>query len=103
VDAAGQNQVPSTTPFEGPASDGAGVYGYNWWVNGLRANHTRLLPDAPPGTFFASGLHHNLCIVIPEWEMVIVRQGTDGNPPDGTHAVLNSFLRRLSMAVSPLP
>jgi CubicO group peptidase (beta-lactamase class C family) len=83
-------------------TDGSGVYGFNWWVNGLRADGTRWMPDAPSGTYVAIGHNHNLCIVIPEWEMVIVRLGIDGNPPDGNAAVLNSFLRRLGMAVSPL-
>ena len=84
-------------------SNGAGVYGFNWWVNGFRADGTRLMPDAPPLTFYAAGLNHNLCVgIIPEWEIVIVRMGVDGNPPDGHAAVLNSFLRRLGMAVSPL-
>jgi hypothetical protein len=46
------------------------VYGLNWWVNGLRADGTRLMPDAPAGTYYA--------------------------------AVLNAFLRRLGLAVSPL-
>ncbi|HMO65593.1 MAG TPA: serine hydrolase, partial [Verrucomicrobiota bacterium] len=78
---------------------GAGVHGFNWWVNGLRADGTRGLPDAPAGAFYAAGLNQNLCIVIPEWEMVIVRMGVDGNAPG---EVLNAFLRRLGMAVSPL-
>ena len=84
------------------ATDGAGVYGFNWWINGSRADGNRLMPDAPPGTYYAAGLNHNICLVIPEWEMVIVRMGVDGNPPDGHAAVLNAFLRRLGLAVSPL-
>jgi CubicO group peptidase (beta-lactamase class C family) len=82
---------------------GSGVYGFNWWVNGLRPDGTRLMPDAPAGVYLAAGLNHNLCVVIPEWEMVIVRMGVDGNPPDGHASVLNAFLRRLGLAVSPLP
>lgn len=81
------------------SADGSGVYGFNWWVNGLHADGTRLLPDAPPGTYYASGLNNNQCVIIPEWEMVIVRMGVDGNAPPGT---LNAFLRRLGLAVSPL-
>jgi CubicO group peptidase (beta-lactamase class C family) len=83
-------------------TDGSGVYGFNWWVNGLRADGTRWMPDAPTGTYIAIGHNHNLCIVIPAWEMVIVRMGIDGNPPDGNATVLNAFLRRLGMAVNPL-
>lgn len=83
-------------------ANGSGVYGFNWWVNGLRADGSRWLPDAPPGTYVAMGLNHNLCVVIPEWEMVIVRMGVDGNPPEGSATVLNAFLRRLGMAVWPL-
>jgi CubicO group peptidase (beta-lactamase class C family) len=98
-------QVPGlipVAPTDRRSADGRGVYGFNWWTNGLRPDGTRLLPDAPAGTTYAAGLNHNLCVVVPEWEMVIVRMGVDGNPPDGHASVLNAFLRRLGLAVSPL-
>ncbi|HAV61635.1 MAG TPA: hypothetical protein DCY13_04630, partial [Verrucomicrobiales bacterium] len=98
-------QVSANTPIaktDRQSTDGAGVYGFNWWCNGVRANGERLMPDAPPRAYFAAGLNHNICLVIPGWEMVITRMGTDGNPPDGHAATLNRFLRRLGMAVYPL-
>jgi CubicO group peptidase (beta-lactamase class C family) len=74
---------------------GSGSYGFNWWVNGgLSA-----MPHAPKKTYYASGLNHNVCFVIPEWDMVIVRMGMDGNPPEGKHIVWNEFLRRLADAL----
>jgi CubicO group peptidase (beta-lactamase class C family) len=106
VHAATRAQVSSNLPVadtDRRDAVGSGVYGFNWWVNGRGADGTRLLPDAPPGTYYAAGLNHNLCVVIPEWDMVIVRMGVDGNPPEGHAPVLNTFLRRLGMAVSPLP
>lgn len=84
------------------ATDGRGVYGLNWWTNGRRADGRLALPDAPPGTFYAAGLHHNILLVVPEWEMVIVRLGEGPNPEGGHAGVLNAFLRRLGMAVHPL-
>jgi CubicO group peptidase (beta-lactamase class C family) len=81
--------------------DGSGVYGFNWWTNGEQADGARLLPHAPPGTFLALGLHHNVLLVVPEWEMVVVRLGEDDEPRD-EWAALDDFLRRLGMAVSPL-
>jgi CubicO group peptidase (beta-lactamase class C family) len=97
-------QVPASVPVadtDRKRSDGAGVYGFNWWTNGVRPDGRRLLPHAPEGTFLAVGLHHNVLIVIPEWEMVVVRLGEDEVRGD-TWAVLDDFLRRLAMAVSPL-
>ena len=47
-------------------------YGYNWWTSGT-------FPDAPEGTFAALGFNNNKCIVIPKWNLVIVRLGLDGN------------------------
>lgn len=92
-------QVPAYLPVadtDRQSVMGSGSYGFNWWVNGgLSA-----LPDAPPGTYYASGLNHNVCFVIPEWDMVIVRMGTDGNPPEGKHIVWNEFIKRLSPALS---
>ena len=61
----------------------------------------RWMPDAPDGAYFAVGLNHNICLVIPEWDMVVVRIGTDHNPPDGHAATLNRILGRLGEAVSP--
>jgi CubicO group peptidase (beta-lactamase class C family) len=84
------------------STDGRGVYGLSWWTNGRRADGRLALPDAPAGVFYAAGLHHNILLVVPEWEMVIVRLG-EGPSPEGGHAgVLNAFLRRLGMAVHPL-
>jgi CubicO group peptidase (beta-lactamase class C family) len=83
VDQATSVQVPATVPNETlPRSRGAGVYGYNWWVNGLKPNGQRLWPGAPPKTYYANGLHNNVCIIIPEWNMVIAR--TNGGKEDGS-------------------
>ena len=57
------------------------------------------MPDTPPRTYYASGLNHNVCFVIPEWSMVIVRMGTDGNPPEDKHVIWNEFLKRLGKGV----
>lgn len=46
---------------------------------------------ALPRTYYACGLNHNVCFVIPEWNMVIVRMGVDGNPPEGKHVIWNEF------------
>lgn len=63
----------------------------------------RRLPDAPEGACFLAGLDRGRArvLVVPEWEMVIVRLATDDDPPDAD-AVMNAFLRRLGMAVAPL-
>ena len=82
--------------------DGRGVYGFNWWVNGIKPNGKRYLEYAPAGTFLAEGLHHNILMVIPEWEMVIVRMGEDGRPTPSHDGALDRFLHRLAQAVSPL-
>lgn len=84
------------------ASGRAAGAGFEWRVNDPGADGTRPLPDAPPGTFFAAAPGHRIGVAIPEWETVIVRLGEDGDPPDGHASVLNAFLRRLGMAVSPL-
>jgi CubicO group peptidase (beta-lactamase class C family) len=82
--------------------DGRGIYGFNWWTNGIDATGARALPDAPAGAYWAEGLHHNILLVIPEWEMVVVRMGEDRSPLGGHEAALNRFVRRLAQSVSPL-
>ncbi|MEL7162633.1 MAG: hypothetical protein AAFN92_17885, partial [Bacteroidota bacterium] len=94
-----RNQVPLDLP---PAdndradTEGRGIYGYNWWI----INKGK---DAPVAGAFTSGLNHNVCLVVPEWDMVIVRMGVDGNPEGITkHAVYSEVLRRLAPGVTYL-
>ena len=94
-------QVPTDLPVadtDRQSTEGSGVYGYNWWVNGM-TDGGRLMPDAPSGTAYMSGLNHNVCFVIPEWNLVYVRMGVDGNPPEGKHVLHNEFIRRLGEAM----
>lgn len=74
---------------------GSGSYGYNWWINaGLSA-----MPDSPKSLYYASGFNNNMCFVIPEWDMVVVRMGMDGNPDEPKYIAYNSFFRDLGKAV----
>ncbi len=96
-----QPQVPADLPVadtDRQATDGSGSHGYNWWVNGM-TDEGRFMPDAPPGTAYMSGLNHNVCFVIPEWNVVYIRMGVDGNPPEGKHVVHNAFIKRLGLAM----
>ncbi len=79
--------------------DGRGSYGYNWWVNGVMPTGNYHMPDAPKSLYYTSGLHNNMCFVIPEWDMVFVRMGEDGNPKKGKTLVYNEFFKRLTWAI----
>jgi CubicO group peptidase (beta-lactamase class C family) len=100
VKEATQVQVPPSLSWAHPESkiDGRGVYGYNWWCNGVKPDGTRKYPAAPAGMFWASGHNNNRCFVIPEWDMVIVRMGLDGRAQD---EVWNGFFAKVSEAVAP--
>ncbi len=94
------NQVAANTPvFDGDRarSRGSGSYGFNWWVNS--PDGLSRMPDAPLGVAYMSGLNHNVCAIIPEWNMVVVRMGDDKNPPEGKHVVWNEFLHLLSKSL----
>ena len=94
------NQVPASTPvYQGDRSNvkGSGSYGFNWWVNSK--DGLSRMPDAPLGTAYLSGLNHNVCAIIPEWNMVVIRMGDDKNPPEGKHVVWNTFLKKLGEAM----
>jgi hypothetical protein len=56
------------------------------------------LPGAPENCYFASGLNNNKCIVIPQWNMVIVRMGEDGHP-DEPDKVYGTFLQMMGEAI----
>ncbi len=93
-------QVSATLPvFDGDRKNirGSGSYGYNWWVNA--SNGLSAMPDAPPGAYYLSGLNHNILMVIPEWDMVIVRMGDDKNPVLPKHVVWNDFLEKLGQGM----
>ncbi|MHC1768878.1 MAG: serine hydrolase domain-containing protein [Verrucomicrobiia bacterium] len=91
-------QVAASMPWAHPESsiDGRGVYGFNWWRNGVRANGKRALPSAPEGLFWASGHNNNKCFVVPEWNLVVVRLGLDGQTKD---EVWDRFFGELGRAV----
>lgn len=55
-----------------------GTYGLHWWVNGIRRSGEQLWPAAPASTFAAQGNLNQICLVIPEWNCIIVRMGKDG-------------------------
>ena len=98
VDEATSVQVPADLPFHKKSQNyvGPGVYGYNWWVNGERKDGTLLWPDAPESTFSCIGAKGNMGLVIPEWNMVIVRLGSSGS--NGA-ATFNQFLKRVKAAI----
>lgn len=82
-------QVPST--MEGRedtqrqksiSKEGVGCYGFHWFANGILSNGKRILPDVPLRTFWRSGYPRQRLFIIPEWNMVIVRTGTDNNKED---------------------
>lgn len=93
-----RNQVPVeivVADTDRRGIDGRGNYGYNWWTNGTGADGKRVLPDMPEGTHYMSGHNNNVCFVVPEWNLVFVRMGTDGNPPEGKSKVYNEFFKIL--------
>lgn len=98
IDYATSVRVPATMPPHDPKAWYADVlegrYGLNWWVNGVGAEGKWLWPDAPPGTFAAQGNRNNICIILPEWKMVLVRLGNDGMENIGQFNVAFAALRQ---------
>ena len=96
VRAATTNQVPPTLALgdtDRASTDGRGTYGYNWWVIPAGDDH--------PAAAYTSGLNHNVCMIVPEWDMVVVRMGVDGNPEAGKQYVYTELVRRLSGVFEP--
>jgi CubicO group peptidase (beta-lactamase class C family) len=91
------NQVPKSLALadtDRKATDGRGIYGYNWWVINAADG------VSPVDAYYTSGLNHNVCLVIPAWDMVIVRMGVDGNPEYGKHRLYSELLQRLNTGIS---
>jgi CubicO group peptidase (beta-lactamase class C family) len=104
VDAVHAVHVPASLPLGHPESgiDGRGVYGYNWWTNGMKQDGTRKWPGAPKSTFAASGYNNNDMFVIPEWNMVVVRLGLDQNDLLITDEIYGTFLQKIGNAILDL-
>ena len=94
-------QVPASMPLGHPESgiDGRGVYGYNWWANGIKADGKRKWPDAPAGTYSRGGYNNNDLLVVPEWNMVIVRLGLDEDEFKITDDIYSTFLSKIGEAI----
>lgn len=98
-------QVPVTmegrndTQRQARLSRAVGRYGYNWWLNTIAKDGKRSYPDAPSGLYLALGYNNNVCFVIPEWDMVIVRMGVEGYPRR-SDMVWNEFLKKIGEAIS---
>ncbi|NND06882.1 MAG: serine hydrolase [Saprospiraceae bacterium] len=98
VKMATMSQVAATIPVADTDRSnvlGSGSYGFNWWLNsGLSA-----MPDSLKSLYYASGFNNNMCFVIPEWKMVVVRMGMDGNPDEPKYIAYNRFFKALGVAV----
>lgn len=83
IDYATSPRVSPDVPPHDPEAWYAGLlpgnYGLNWWVNGEKPDGTQMWPHAPEGTFAAQGNKNNICLIVPAWNMVIVRIGGDKN------------------------
>lgn len=107
IDQATSVQVPACIPNDDlPRSRGNGVYSFNWWVNGIIPGGKRFWSGAPPRTFYANGLHNNVCIVVPEWNLAVARTNggrKDGsaNSPPNVDEIWSGFFSRLAEALAP--
>lgn len=97
------NQVQLSLPHASGA-DPAGHYGFYWWTNGRQRHGAQPWPDAPAGTCAAQGGSGNFCFVIPEWNLVVVRLGTNAPTRSArTDQLWNQFLRGVGEAMGRTP
>jgi CubicO group peptidase (beta-lactamase class C family) len=105
VDAATRPQVPTSIPLatrERSPSNGRGIYGFNWWANGLKGDGSRPWSGAPPSTYAAAGFNNNRLFVVPDWDMVIVRLGQDQSGGFSiTASTWSEFLRQIGESLQP--
>ncbi|MBN2270144.1 MAG: serine hydrolase [Sedimentisphaerales bacterium] len=96
IEEATKAHVSAKMPLhEFSGADGRGVYGFNWWVNGTKADGKRKWPGSPVGTYAASGYNNNDMFIIPEWNMIIVRLGLDEGKLKITDQTYGTFLEKI--------
>lgn len=89
-------QAPADLPMHDPNEwykTIRGAYGYGFWVNGIRPDGNRMWPAAPDATFALQGNYNNICFVIPNWDMVVARLGTDSLRGAGSYNEVFSLLK----------
>lgn len=89
-------QVANTVPpYDGEAwyLRLPGSYGVNIWLNGVTPDGRRMWPDAPGGLCAIQGNMNNICFAVPEWNMVLVRMGTDGRINNNRYTEVFAKLR----------
>ncbi len=79
-DATRPQSTPDTPPHDPQAwyKRLPGSYGLNLWVNGVAPDGRRQWPAAPASTSAIQGNNNNICFIVPDWDMVLVRLATDG-------------------------
>jgi CubicO group peptidase (beta-lactamase class C family) len=82
---------------------GPGIYGYGWWTNGKNPEGNRILPGVPPEAFFAYGIDNNRIFVIPEWDMVVVREASNEGDTTIAENIWATFLSLVGDAVTDVP
>lgn len=70
-----------------------GSYGLNIWLNGVTPDGNRMWPAAPAGVSAIQGNMNNICFAIPEWDMTLVRLGTDGRIDNDRYTEVFAALR----------
>ena len=101
-----KTQVPISMPVADNCRsrvDRRGVYGYHWYNNNIRPTGRRYYPDAPICTIHRSGWPKQRLIIIPEWNMVIVRLGRDNGSdrlPRRADAVWSSVLKTIGEGIT---
>jgi len=96
--AAMRAQVPQSIPIA--QTDryqvvGNGVYGFNWWTASPDGKGEHRMPNSPADAAYMSGYNHNVCLVVPSEQLVIVRMGEDGNPRIGKWQTYDNVLKYL--------
>lgn len=73
-----------------------GTYGLHWWCNGPKRDGTRLWPAAPASTFAAQGNLNQICLIVPEWNSILIRMGSDGVIDNGRYDEVLQAIQQLS-------
>jgi CubicO group peptidase (beta-lactamase class C family) len=56
-----------------------GTYGLHFWTNGVKfCSSQRMWPSVPASAFALQGNLNQICVVIPEWNSILIRMGSDG-------------------------
>ncbi len=97
------NEISPAHPKKGEYHTTQDVYGHGWWLNRSipEAGIPSAAPAVPEDSYMAQGHYGQIVFVIPAWDTVVVRLGSDPGDKKFDFAKLGTLLSAARVGMAP--